>query len=497
MNEIKELREYFTEIKRLGYIGALLGWDQEVNMPNGSVKGRAEQIALIYSLIHKRLKSDKTGKLIKKAEKLSNLNEIDKAMIREAKREYDQATKLPDELVIEIARTSSLATQVWREAREKNNFSLFENLLEKTVELQKEKAERLGTHPDLYSTLIDLYEPGATYEEINDVFTGIKPKLVDFVKQLSEKGEKPDRTILQKHYDGKKQWELSIKIIEKLNFDFNIGRQDKSTHPFTTSLSSMDVRITTRINENDLAECIFGTIHECGHALYEMGFKEEIHDTLLADGCSMGIHESQSRMWENIVGRSMEFWTYWYPTFQEYFPENLKNYPMEEFYRSINVVEPSLIRVNADEVTYGLHIILRFEIEKALIDGKITVKELPEVWNSKMEELLGITPPNDKLGVLQDIHWSGGAIGYFPTYFLGNLYAAQFYKVAKEKIPKLNEDFKKGDFKRLLNFLRENIHQYGKIYLANELIERVTNEKLNPNYFMEYLNDKFKPIYKL
>ncbi|MHA1843502.1 MAG: carboxypeptidase M32, partial [Promethearchaeota archaeon] len=194
---------------------------------------------------------------------------------------------------------------------------------------------------------------------------------------------------------------------------------------------------------------------------------------------------------------SMEFWTYWYPTFQEYFPENLKNYPMEEFYRSINVVEPSLIRVNADEVTYGLHIILRFEIEKALIDGKITVKELPEVWNSKMEELLGITPPNDKLGVLQDIHWSGGAIGYFPTYFLGNLYAAQFYKVAKEKIPNLNEDFKKGDFTRLLKFLRENIHQYGKIYLANELIERVTNEKLNPNYFMEYLNDKFKPIYKL
>jgi len=496
MSAIKELREHFAEIMRLHYIQALLGWDQEVNMMEyKGLEGRSKQVSLIEKLIHQRVTSEKVGRLIKEAEKL-DLNEIESAMLREITREYNLAIKLPEKLVTEIAETSILAAKEWREARAKSDFSIFQKLLEKTVELQKEKAEKLGTHPDLYSTLIDLYEPGATYDWIANIFNPIKPKLIDFVKKLNSSSDKPDGSIFKKHYDEDKQFELSSKIIKKLNFDFGYGRQDKVTHPFTTSLASMDVRITTRTTE-PFPDCITSTIHEYGHAIYEMGIKKELHDTILCTGTSMGIHESQSRMWENIVGRSKEFWMYWYPTFQEYFPENLKDVPMEEFHRAINIVRPSFIRVNADEVTYGLHIILRFEIEKDLIEGKIQVSELPEIWNSKFEELLGIVPPNDAQGVLQDVHWSGGSIGYFPTYFLGNLYGTQIYAKALEKMPNLPDDYKKGEFSNLLSYLKENIHQYGSIYRANDLIKRVTGEDLNSDYFLKYIEEKFKLIYRL
>ncbi|MFX0164976.1 MAG: carboxypeptidase M32 [Candidatus Hodarchaeota archaeon] len=496
MTAIKELREYFAEIMRLNYIEAVLGWDQEVNMQNyKSLEGRSKQVALIEKLIHQRVTSEKVGKLIKEANKL-DLDEIETAMLREITREYNLATKLPEKLVTEIAETSILAAKEWREARAKSDFSIFKELLEKTVELQKEKAEKLETHPDLYSTLIDLYEPGATYSWIANIFNPIKPKLIDIVKKLNASPDKPDDSIFGKSYDEDKQFELSREIITKLNFDFGYGRQDKVTHPFTTSLASLDVRITTRTTE-PFPDCITSTIHEYGHAIYEMGIRKELHDTILCNGTSMGIHESQSRMWENIVGRSKEFWMYWYPTFQKYFPENLKDYPLEEFHRSINIVKPSFIRVNADEVTYGLHIILRFEIEKDMIEGKIQVNELPEIWNSKFEELLGIVPPNDAKGVLQDVHWSMGNIGYFPTYFLGNLYAAQIYNSALKANPNLPEDYKNGEFSNLLNYLRENIHEYGRIYRAEKLIQLVTGEALNPDHFLKYIENKFKPIYRL
>ena len=498
MSAIKELREYFGEIMTLHYTQAALGWDQEVNMLNyRTLEGRSKQVSLLEKLIHKRVTSEKVGKLIKEAQKLTNLTEIESAMLREITREYELETKLPEKLVIEIAETSILAAKEWREAYTKSEFSIFQKLLEKTVELQKEKATKLATHPDIYSTLIDLYEPDATYDWIANIFNPIKPKIIDFVKKLNSSSDKPDDSILHKNYDIDKQFELSIELIKKLNYDLTIGRQDRSTHPFTSSLASMDIRITTRTKEDFLNECIFGTIHECGHALYEMGIKKELHDTILCSGTSMSIHESQSRTLENYIGRSKEFWMYWYPTFQKYFPENLKDYPMEEFHRAVNCVQPSFIRVNADEVTYGLHVILRFEIEKDLIEGKIQVNELPEVWNTKSEKLLGIIPPNDALGVLQDIHWSMGAIGYFPTYFLGTLYGAQIYKTALNTNPTLPEEYKKGEYSNILNYLKENIHQHGKIYRANDLIKRVTGEDLNPDYFIKYIEKKFPPIYGL
>jgi carboxypeptidase Taq len=497
MNAVKELSDYFSEIMHLNYIQSLLGWDQQVNMMGyKSVAGKVEQIAIIHQLIHKRLTSEKLKKLIIEAEKVKNLSDTDSAIIRESKRAYEQEIKLPEELVIEIAKTTTSAQQVWQEARQKNDFKLFQPLLEKNIELQIEKAKKLETHPDLYSTLIDLFEPSATYEWINSVFKPIKSKLKDFVKKLDTSPNKPNDAIFKKHYEPDKQFELSRKIIEKLHFDLDRGRQDRSTHPFTTSLAALDTRITTRTTE-PFPDCITSTIHECGHALYEMGIKEELHDTILGQGTSMAIHESQSRMWENFIGRSKEFWTYWYPTFQEYFPENLKNYPLNEFHRAINIVEPSFIRVNADEVSYGLHIILRFELEKGLIDGKIQANELPGLWNSKFEELLGIIPPDDTKGVLQDVHWSSGYFGYFPTYFLGNLYAGQIYSYALKQNPNFPQDYEKGEFFGLLSYLRENIHQYGSIYRANDLIKRVTGEALNPEYFLKYIEQKYYPIYKI
>ena len=390
----------------------------------------------------------------------------------------------------EIAKTASLGHSKWVEARKKDNFSIFQPLLEKMIGLQIEVASKLETHPDPYSTLIDLYEPGATYDWIANIFNKSKPKLNKIIKKLDSSSDKPDFSIITQKWNPDEQWKFSIEVIKNLNFDLEHGRQDKSVHPFTTSLSSSDTRITTRINEDFFSTCLFGTIHECGHALYQMGFMEKIHDTILADGCSMGIHESQSRMWENMVGRSKEFWKFWYPKLEKSFPKNLKRKSMEDFYRSINTVQPSLIRVEADEVTYGMHIILRFEMEKDIIEGKVQVGELPELWNEKMEEILGVTPPSDADGVLQDVHWSGGMIGYFPSYFLGNLYGAQIYNDALKKIPTLPEEYEKGNFSNLLTYLRENVHQHGKIYQANELIKRITGEDLNPSYFIEYIEKK-------
>ncbi len=497
MNPIEELKKKFSEITRLNHIRALLGWDEKVNLPNGSFGGRAEQSALMSKIVHERLISDKIGNLIKECEKLDNLDLIDAAFIREAKRDYDQEVKLPTKLVEEISKTASLGHAKWVEARKKDDFSLFQPLLEKMIGLQIQVAEKLDTHPDLYSTLIDLYEPGATYDWIAKIFSKSKQNLNKIIKKLNTSTDKPDFSILTQKWDVDKQWDFSIEVVKGLNYDFNKGRQDKSAHPFTTSLSSTDTRFTTRINENFFSTCLFGSIHECGHALYEMGFKEEIHDNILADGCSMGIHESQSRMWENMVGRSKEFWKYWYPKLEKNFPGNFKGISMEDFYRSINTVQPSLIRVDADEVTYGMHVILRFELERDIIEGNVNVSELPEIWNSKMEDLLGITPPNNADGVLQDVHWSSGYFGYFPTYFLGNLYGAQFYKKALKDHPSLPRAYETGNFSNLLTFVRENIHQYGRIYQAKDLITRVTGEELNPDYFIEYLEQKFYPIYSV
>ncbi len=499
MNAINDLKARFADLLRLNYIANLLGWDQQVYLPPSvdSTKGRSEQIALIQALSHKKLVSKKTGDIIKRVEKIQDLNLVDSALLREAKRKYEKAIKIPTELVTEIAKTASLGHQAWEKAKSKSKFEIFQPFLEKMVSLQRDYAERINIGPTLYDSLLDIYEPGATSNWISKIFENLKSKITDILNKINDSSDKPDQSILRKKYDPKKQWDFSIEILKALKFDFTMGRQDKSVHPFTTSISFRDTRITTRILENFLPTCIFGTIHECGHALYEMGFKEDLNETYLADGSSLGIHESQSRLWENIVGRSKEFWIYWYPILKKYFPENLKDYSKDEFYRSINVVKPSYIRVDADEITYGLHIILRFEIEKELINNNFNISETPQLWNEKMEELLGIIPSNDAKGVLQDVHWAGGGFGYFPTYTLGNLYASQIYNYALKEHPNLPKEFKIGNYSNLLNYLRENIHQYGRIYKPLDLLKKITGENLNPDYFINYLEKKFYPIYNV
>ena len=498
MNAIDKLKSRFSELLQLNYISNLLGWDQRVYMPpsRDSAKGRSEQLALIQAISHKKLISEKTGKLIKQVEQISDLNLIESALLREAKRKYEKAIKIPTDLVVEIAKTSSLGNQAWEESRAKSDFNIFRPYLEKMVQLMQEYAEKINIGPTLYDSLIDTYEPGATSEWISKIFNELKPKFVKILDKIKDSSNKPDQAILKMSYDPVKQLKFSNEILKKIHFDFNIGRQDESVHPFTSTISSRDVRITTRVSENLLPTCIFGTIHECGHALYEMGFNEELYNTFLADGSSLGIHESQSRLWENIVGHSREFWNYWYPILQKYFPENLKNYPEDEFYLAINTVQPSFIRVEADEVTYGLHIILRFEIEKQLINDNLSISEVPQIWNNQMEDLLGIFPPDDAKGVLQDVHWSGGGFGYFPTYTLGNLYASQMYATALKENPALTEDFKEGNFQNFLKYLRENIHQHGRIYRPLELLKKATGEELNPQHFIRYLENKFYSIYK-
>jgi len=347
MNAINDLKDRFADLLRLNYITNLLGWDQQVYIPPSvdSTKGRSEQIALIQAISHKKLVSKKTGDLIKQVENIPNLNLVDSALLREAKRKYEKAVKIPVELVTEIAKTASLAHQAWEKAKSKSNFELFKPYLEKMVSLQRDYAEKINIGPTLYDSLLDIYEPGATSDWISKIFGSLKSKITDILNKINDSSDKPDQSILRKKYDSEKQWDFSIELLKALKFDFNMGRQDKSVHPFTTSISFRDTRITTRILENFLPTCIFGTIHECGHALYEMGFKDNLNETYLADGSSLGIHESQSRLWENIVGHSKEFWSYWYPILNNYFPENLKDYSKDEFYRSINAVKPSYIRV--------------------------------------------------------------------------------------------------------------------------------------------------------
>jgi len=497
MNPIKELTEYFSDITRLRYVANLLDWDTQVYMPPGSSQGRSEQTALIEGIIHKKLVSEKAARLIKNAEGVANLDIVESAMLREAKRNYDRAVKVPIDLVKELAKTATLGHKTWEKARAKSDFKTFQPVLEKIVSLKQKEADLIDIGPTRYDTLLDQFEPDAKSDWILKVFNELKPHLKRILGKIESSTEKPNQDVIKMHYDAQKQWKFSVEVLKKLNYDFNIGRQDKSAHPFTVSLSSIDVRITTRIWENFLPACLFGTIHEFGHAIYEMNFNPEIHDTLLADGSSLGIHESQSRLWENIVARGRDFWKYWYPILQKYYPKNLKDYPEEEFYRSINTVQPSLIRVEADEVTYSLHIIMRYEIEKALMGDDVNISELPQIWNEKMETLLSITPPDDAKGVLQDVHWSGGAIGYFPTYTLGNLYASQIYSKILEAHPSLPEEFARGEFSTLVSYLGENIHKFGKIYTPLDLLKKITGEDLNSNYFIEYLENKFYPIYKV
>lgn len=490
-----KLKEEFDVINKLRNIRALLNWDQQTYMPNDSNRIRSEQIALIQGLIHNKLISYKTKRLLALSLKSKNLNRIEQAYLREAIREYQIAVKVPNRLIRRMAKAASLGQQAWEKAKKEKNFTIFQPYLEKIVGIKREYAEKLCNGATLYDSLIDLYEPGISSEWLTRIFDELKLNIIKILNKIKSSKEQPDQLVIRKYYDPRKQLKFILELLGKLNFNFNIGRLDKSIHPFTNNISSMDTRITTTLKENFLPTGIFGALHEYGHAIYDMNFMEQIKDTILADGSSFGFHESQSQMWENIIGRGRYFWNYCYPILQSYFPERLSEYPEYEFYRAINKVQPSFIRLDADEITYNLHIILRFELEKAIINDEFPISDLPQLWNLKMEELLGIIPPDDSKGILQDVHWSEGIFGYFPSYIIGNIYSAQIYFDMLKNNPQINDEIKYGYFNNLIKYLKEEIYQYGKIFRPDDLLKKITGENINPDYFIDYLEKKFYPIY--
>ena len=424
----------------------------------------------------------------------AGLSDIDGGYLRCFYRAYRRETCFPEELVKEFARRTSIGQTVWAKARREKDFSVFAQELEKILELVKERSRLLGTGEHPYDALLDEYEPGMTKAELDRIFTPLKKELVDLTAWIARQPQ-ANNDFIYREYPQKDQENLGRFILNQLSFPLDRGRLDVSTHPFTTTLGSHDVRITTRYGEKNPFNSLFSTIHEVGHGLYELGFAEEISGNLLAEGTSFGIHESQSRTWENLIGRSRGFWKTYFPEVKKRFPPALGDVTEDAFFRAMNRVEPTFIRVDADEVTYGLHVILRYELETALVEGSLSVGDLPEVWNNKMESLLGIRPAEASQGVLQDVHWSAGQWGYFPTYLLGNLYGAQFMNTADPELLDLAEGIKAERLTNLLDWQRENIHRHGSVYTASELVERITGGSLSSSYFIDYLKRKYRDIY--
>jgi len=495
-NKLQQLKTFLAEIADLNAAAALLGWDQQVNMPPGGAEARGDQLGTLGRIAHDRETSPELGKLLDDLKPYAaglDPDSDEARLIKVAARNYDKAVRVPSDFVVEVSQVQSLAYQAWVEARQKSDFSLFRPHLEKVVELSHRYISFFPPAEHPYDILLDDYEPGMKTAEVRGIFNALRPKQVELIKTIAERPQVDD-SFLHQPFDEKKQWDFGVEVISQFGFDWQRGRQDKSPHPFTQSTSSSDVRITTRVDPNFLPTMLFGTMHECGHALYEQGYAPDLGRSPLSNGASLAVHESQSRLWENLVGRSLPFWQHFYPRLQAVFPQ-LKKVSLDKFYKGINRVQPSLIRVEADEATYNLHIMLRLEIEIALVEGTVEVKDLPKVWNAKMQDYLGITPPNDGVGVLQDVHWSSGMIGYFSTYALGNLISAQLWEKMNQDLPDLSGEIRDGKFDPLLAWLREKIHRHGKKFEPQELVQKVTGSRIDPQPYLRYLNQKFGEIY--
>ena len=510
ISSIRELKKRLVELSHLSSALALLSWDQNVYLPPKGVGARAKTISELSSLLHNKfiaidhdgLLSDLNKKMnpssdVRRPKMERKLKKEDKVIVAEIWRSFGRAKKLPDAFVRELAEVTSKAQSVWAEAREKNNFKLFEPYLLKIVKLKRKEAEYVGYKKSPYDALLDAFEPGMSSEEAEKILNDLKNFLVPFLQKIKKAKIKIDKDIIKGDFSIEKQVEFNKMVASKIGFDFEAGRLDKTVHPFAVSFHPHDVRITTRYKKEDVLYSLGSTIHEAGHGLYEQGLPVEHFGTPLAECVSLGIHESQSRMWENIIGKSEDFWKYFYPKLQKEFPAPFKKIILKDFLKIINKIETSFIRAESDEVTYNLHIILRYEIEKGLIEGSIDVADLPEVWKSKIKEYLGIKVSKDSLGVLQDVHWSAGLFGYFPTYALGNLYASQFYSAMVRGISNISQKVAKGEFGEIKKWLRKNIHTHGKTYSASVLVKKVTGENLNSQYFVEYLEKKYKKLFNI
>jgi len=493
-------REKVGVVFDLNAASAVLDWDQQTYMPHGGAQGRAMQTSTLRRLAHEHFVSPEFEQALgAAADEVAKLDpDSDEVrIVRHVRREFDKATRVPSDWVGEFSRVTALAQQSWEAAKAQSQFSLFEPDLTRVVQMRREFADFFAPYDHVYDPLIDDFEPGMKTTEVQAVFAQLRPAQVALVREITERGRPVDDSVLRLQYDERKQWAFGEQVVRSFGYDFNRGRQDKSAHPFTTSFGQNDVRITTRLVPDYLPTAMCGTMHEAGHAMYEQGHSPTLDRTPTANGASLGMHESQSRMWENLVGRGRPFWQAFYPDLQQLFPEQLGKVDLETFYRAINKVEPSLIRTEADEATYNLHVMLRFELEVALMQGSLPVHDLPAAWNQKYQDYLGITPPDDARGVLQDIHWSFGGLGYFPTYTLGNLIASQLWEKIRQDLPDLDRSIAAKDFQPLLGWLRTHIHQHGAKFEPMELLERITGQRLTAEPYLAYLRTKFGEIYAL
>jgi carboxypeptidase Taq len=497
---IAELLDQMTTIMSLGALSSLAAWDMNTQMPEGAGEMRGSQMAVMQGILHDKWVDKQLGKLIQDLAPVvqqSSYTDADRGLVRVALRNYEQSTKLPRTLVEEMARNEATSFEAWRKARANNDFASFAPSLARTVALQREVADFFGYTESRYDALLDIYEPGLTTSRVDALFAPVRSISSALLQRIQQGSNTVDTAPLEGEFAVDKQVQLCTDILKAMGYDFTHGAIAQSPHPFTINMGApFDVRVTVRANTHLLQQSIMAAIHEGGHALYEQGSAATLANTPVVGGASMGIHESQSRLWENAVGRSVPFWQGQYHLVREAFPDKYANIDAAAFARALNHVEPSLIRVEADEVTYNLHIIIRFELEKQMINGEVSVESLPRLWNEKYKEYLGIQSETDSDGILQDVHWTSG-FGYFPTYTIGNLCAAQILHTLYKAIPDLDERLAKGDTATLLTWLREHLYQYGAIYLPDELMRRVTGEPLDSSYFLKYLTGKFEQVYGL
>jgi carboxypeptidase Taq len=502
-----ELCAHLRQIAMLDSIAQLAGWDQETYMPEAAGAGRAESQAILAGIIHERRTNPRLGELLAACEGDASLtgDERIKANLREIRRDYDRHTKLPKEFVAELTKLGSEAQEVWKKAREKSDFALFRPYLDRMVALQRRKAEYLGVREggEAYDALIDLYEPDTTAREIEAVFTPLRARLSELIAKVRASKAKVSTRCLDVKIEPARQHAFGLMVLEAIGFDLTAGRLDTTAHPFCSGLGPGDTRLTTRYREQRFTDALYGTMHEAGHGIYEQGLPKRAKDgsvsdlfgTPLADAISLGIHESQSRMWENFVGRSKAFWKWALPRTRKHFGKALGKWSPKDLYHATNTVTPSLIRVEADEATYNLHIMIRFELERAILRGDLQAKDIPGEWNARYKEYLGIKVPDDRRGCLQDVHWSFGLFGYFPTYTLGNLYAAQFWEKIQEDLPDLSRDIGKGRFEDLKAWLNKHIHAHGRRYTAGDLCQRVTGKPLSADPLLRHLTAKAEQVY--
>ncbi len=498
--KLQELKTRLLEVNDLESAIAVLSWDQETYMPPGGAAARGRQLATLGRLAHTKFIDPVIGHLLddlRSYEQQQPYDSDDAGLIRVTRRDYERAVNMPPEFVAELYGHTAASFTAWTTARPNNDFAMMQPFLEKTLDLSRRVAEFFPGYTHIADPLIDMSDYGMTASSVRTIFGELRKELVPLVEALTSQSPIND-SCLKQFYPESAQWAFGFDVIKRFGYDLDRGRQDKTHHPFMTKFSLGDVRITTRFNEQDLSEGLFGTAHEAGHAMYEQGIRMDYDGTPLAGGTSSGVHESQSRLWENIVGRSRGFWQHFYPKLQQTFPEQLDGVSLDTFYRAINKVERSLIRTEADEVTYNLHIIIRFDLELELLEGKLRIQDLPEAWRARYQSDLGIVVPNDRDGVLQDVHWYGGLIGgAFQGYALGNIMSAQFFDSALRARPAIREEIATGSFGALHSWLQEHVYQHGRKYTASELVERATGQQLSIEPYMHYLRGKFGELYQL